>query len=200
MPMTIHCCHCGGMLQLHDEDAGKKIQCPMCSRAFTVHFGDETTSPAPSMPNLELSSDNAPLSRFHPSMEAEQSSSIVKLDAERLAPPPNSDPKHGARRSPRSVPGEEDDSAVSPHRGSLVLTLGILSLVFAWCPIAGWILSSHAMRIGSHDIEAMRKGTRDRYDNGMTQSGRILGHIGAIVSSFVAIFLGWMLFMYLTSK
>jgi hypothetical protein len=90
------------------------------------------------------------------------------------------------------------DVKVRPHRGATILTLGILGLVFAWCPLAGWILSGYAMQMGSDDLKAMDAGVMDGSHREWTELGRILGHVAAILSSVAAIVLGCLLFAYLT--
>ncbi|HEY1375778.1 MAG TPA: hypothetical protein VGF55_03255 [Gemmataceae bacterium] len=61
---------------------------------------------------------------------------------------------------------------VEPHRGSTVLTLGILSLVVCSpLGIAAWVM-------GNTDLAAMRRGDMDPSGEGTTQAGRICGMIG----------------------
>ncbi|GIW79665.1 MAG: hypothetical protein KatS3mg105_1472 [Gemmatales bacterium] len=63
---------------------------------------------------------------------------------------------------------------VQPHRGTLVLVLGILSLVVcAPLGIAAWIM-------GSNDLAAMRAGRMDPSGESMTQVGYVLGIIGTV--------------------
>ena len=79
---------------------------------------------------------------------------------------------------------------LQPHRGTAVLVLGILSLVFTCFPlgIAAWVM-------GSSDLQAMRRGEMDRSGEGITQAGRICGMISialAIVGClFYALFFGF---------
>src|SRR5206468_1629105 len=61
-----------------------------------------------------------------------------------------------------------------PHRGALILTLGILSLVT--CGLLGpvaWIL-------GNADLEEIRRGRMDPEGEGLTQAGRICGIISTM--------------------
>lgn len=77
---------------------------------------------------------------------------------------------------------EEDDrprrrQPVAPHRGGLILTLGILSLVLCgiFTGIPAWIM-------GNNDLAQMRAGLMDRSGEGMTQAGRICGMISVILN------------------
>lgn len=74
------------------------------------------------------------------------------------------------------------NTGAAPHRGGLVLTLGLLGLLlFAPLGIAAWIL-------GNKDLAAMRQGAMDNSGEGMTLAGKILG-ILATVLMIVAILL-----------
>jgi hypothetical protein len=62
-----------------------------------------------------------------------------------------------------------------PHRGTLILILGILSLVVcAPLGIAAWMM-------GSADLAAMNSGRMDPSGRDMTQIGYVLGIIGTIL-------------------
>jgi serine/threonine protein kinase len=79
-------------------------------------------------------------------------------------------------------------SHLQPHRGSIILTLGILSLALACIPLAGWILGGFAMWMGSTDIGAMNRRQMDDEGRGSTQAGRICGLIGAILATLALFF------------
>ncbi len=66
-------------------------------------------------------------------------------------------------------------ASIQPHRGTLILVLGILSLVV--CNLLGifaWIM-------GRNDLAAMRAGRMDRSGQTMTNIGQILGIIGTVL-------------------
>jgi uncharacterized membrane protein len=64
---------------------------------------------------------------------------------------------------------------MKPHRGTLVLVLGILGLVIcAPLAIAAWIM-------GAGDLKEMDAGTMDPSGRGITQAGKICGIIGTIL-------------------
>jgi hypothetical protein len=78
---------------------------------------------------------------------------------------------------------------MKPHRGTLILVLGILGLVIC-TPVAifAWLL-------GSADLKEMDAGTMDPSGRGNTQAGRICGIIGTIllIISIIAVGLFFML-------
>jgi hypothetical protein len=65
---------------------------------------------------------------------------------------------------------------MKPHRGTLILILGILGITFcAPLGIAAWIM-------GSADIKEMDSGTMDASGRSLTHAGKICGIIGTIVT------------------
>jgi hypothetical protein len=76
---------------------------------------------------------------------------------------------------------------VEPHRGAVVLVLGILSLV-ACAPLGlpAWIM-------GKNDLNAMRSGRMDRSGENMTQVGYVLGIIGTLLIIVQILFVAFMI-------
>jgi hypothetical protein len=65
---------------------------------------------------------------------------------------------------------------MAPHRGALILVLGILSWVA--CPLLLGIL---AWVMGNGDLREMDAGRMDPSGRGLTDAGRILGMINVIL-------------------
>jgi hypothetical protein len=64
---------------------------------------------------------------------------------------------------------------MKPHRGTLILVLGILGMVVCGpLAIAAWVM-------GSGDLKEMDAGTMDPGGRGTTQAGKICGIIGTIL-------------------
>jgi hypothetical protein len=64
---------------------------------------------------------------------------------------------------------------MKPHRGTLVLVLGILGLIICGpLAIVAWVL-------GSTDLKEMDAGTMDPSGRGTTNAGKICGIIGTIL-------------------
>jgi hypothetical protein len=76
---------------------------------------------------------------------------------------------------------------MKPHRGTLILVFGILSLVVcAPLGIAAWVM-------GNGDLKQIDAGTMDPAGRSLTSAGRICGMIGTILFSlgilvFIALF------------
>ena len=92
-----------------------------------------------------------------------------------------------AQATPPVTPSE---SYMRPHRGAIVLVLGILGIVV--CFITGII----AWVMGNKDLSAMRAGTMDPSGEGLTQAGRICGIISVALAVLGTCFgVVWMIFV-----
>jgi len=77
-----------------------------------------------------------------------------------------------------------------PHRGVLVLVLGILGIIM--CGVFGVI----AWVMGNRDVNQMQVGRMDPSGRGLTDAGRICGIIGTVLLCLqVAALLIWLLFI-----
>ena len=80
---------------------------------------------------------------------------------------------------------------MQPHRGALILVLGILGIVFGCAPVAvvAWVM-------GRSDLAKIDAGVMDPAGRGTTQAGMILGIVGTVlfVLSLLTIALGVALF------
>ncbi len=87
------------------------------------------------------------------------------------------------------------DQMLKPHRGTLILVLGILSIVMSLIGgvvcLVGWIAGLPcgiiAWVIGGRDLRAIDAGTMDPLGMGSTKSGWICGIIGTIIGILCAI-------------
>lgn len=80
---------------------------------------------------------------------------------------------------------------MQPHRGTLILVLGILSLlVCGICGIVAWVM-------GNNDLRQIKAGQMDPEGLGTTQAGRICGIIG-VVMMFISLImmLGMLVLMF----
>jgi hypothetical protein len=76
---------------------------------------------------------------------------------------------------------------LQPHRGALILVLGLLSIV------ACNFLAPFAWYLGTSDLEDMRLGRRDPQGEALTKAGRICGLVGTIlmVVQFFCLMIGF---------
>ena len=73
---------------------------------------------------------------------------------------------------------------VVPHRGGLILALGILG----WCLVCP-VFSVAAWVMGSSDLREMRCGRMDPGGSGVTQAGRVLGMVYSLLWLVVLVIL-----------
>ncbi len=64
-----------------------------------------------------------------------------------------------------------------PHRGTMILVLGILALVFDLGCGLGWILGIFSWVMGNTDLREMDAGRMDPSGRGLTQAGKICGMV-----------------------
>lgn len=84
---------------------------------------------------------------------------------------------------PPSTPGQI--SGLRPHRGTMILVLGILGLVVCViCGIVAWVM-------GNADIREMEAGRMDPSGLGMTKAGKICGMVG--VALMLVVIVIWVL-------
>jgi hypothetical protein len=102
-----------------------------------------------------------------------------------------------------AVPWEEEGNVrrdSDPHRGGLILTLGIISIcIFPlsfMCSIFGIIfhvigagLGIAAWRMGAGDLKKMREGSIDPAGQGSTQAGMVCGIVGTCLCALGALVL-----------
>jgi predicted Zn finger-like uncharacterized protein len=151
MPITIDCPSCNRKLRVPDDLLGKKVKCPTCGTNFTA---GESAAPPPD-------EEEAP----------------APAPTRRPAPPPDEyDEEPRARQDDEERPRRRRSrTSMQPHRGTLILILGILGLVaFQPLGIVAWIL-------GNNDLKEMRAGRMDPEGEGQTNAGRICGMIATII-------------------
>jgi hypothetical protein len=79
-----------------------------------------------------------------------------------------------------------------PHRGQVILSLGVLSVVMTlgsclvFPPVLGLGLGVCAWVMGQTDMPKIRRGEMDPREPGMTSAGWILGIIGTIVNGMIS--------------
>jgi hypothetical protein len=208
MPIEVSCNHCGKTLRVGDEHAGGQARCPLCNTVFTVPGGAPATVPAEHwylktpegqvygpVPKSELDrwlhdgrvATDCQLRCGDPGawQPAEELYPVLKPGSPSQPLNPFADGSVAAREGGTATVLADPASFLTPHRGPLVLVLGILGWVFS-CPVFSVI----AWVLGSSDLREMREGRMDPGGQGLVQAGHILGVIYTLLwIAILAIFL-----------
>ena len=170
VPIEFKCQSCQKTLRVADEFAGRKAKCPNCQTVLQVEDRAdvfESLAPAPTPTPFE--------------------SELPPLQQPPVGQPgiPNASPF--ATGNPYGAPSHVEDYrrfSGAPHRGGLVLGLGIGAFFCNVFLIPGIL----AFVFGLSDLRKMREGKMDREGHGMTLAGTILGGIMTVMTGLVVLF------------
>lgn len=158
--MIISCPSCPQKLRVPEELFGRPVKCPKCGATF------EAASPAPAVEQLEGAAQGLdPASPVAPTRET--------LDNRDEASPVPDEPH--VRKVRRDA---------EPSRGTLVLTMGIVSIVL---PFIGWVPGIMAITMGRTDLKKIKSGQMDRSGADVTQAGWICGIVGTCLQGIACI-------------
>jgi hypothetical protein len=150
VPIEFNCNSCSTTLRVPDEHLGKQARCPKCQTLNVVQ--PSTGNPA-----------------SHPS-------GSNSLGAAQPAKPA-ANPYAVGQGSVLPAGGMAGQAYQTAHRGGMVLTLGILSLVCNVMLVPGIL----AWIFGRADLKQMDAGRMDPEGRGLTQAGMILGIIATVM-------------------
>lgn len=156
--MIISCPSCPQKLRVPEELFGRAVKCPKCGATF------EAGSPAAKEPDAA-----AQVGEASPTA-ASQSEALANRD-EVLPVPDEQRPKRIRRDA-------------EPGRGTLILTMGIVSIVL---PAIGWIPGIMAVAMGRSDLKKIKAGQMDRSAGDVTQAGWICGIVGTCLQGITCI-------------
>jgi hypothetical protein len=171
MPDIINCPSCQRKLQVPESLFGQDVQCPTCGATFTAR-ADSGPAPAPPPPPADPARDKPTYDLEGPPQERREPGRPSRDDYDDY----DDRDDYRDRRRPRR-------RDLIPHRGSTILTLGILSLI-----ICGPILGPIAWIMGNQDMADIKAGRMDPEGEGSTNAGRICGIIGTILGIIGLVF------------
>lgn len=162
MPILVTCLNCAKQMQAPNDAAGKKVRCPKCQTMNLVSrsggAGEEQAIKKKAPPPKPPQEEQTAISETPPAKKKTWKEKATE-SVERL------------RRT---------QGWVEAHRGRLILTLGIVSIVLAG-PI-GLVLGCFAIYMADADRAKIEEGEMDPSGLGKVAAGRTCGLIGAIVS------------------
>jgi hypothetical protein len=180
MPTIVRCPHCQCQLKLPDEYFGRQVRCPSCKAEFQAALPAPPAPippPGPPVPNISTTPYPTPNQGYPP---PNQGYPPPYQQPDRGYDPPGGyydEPRPRRRREPK------------PHRGGVILTLGLLAFFLSWFPLVGWILAGFCISMAQSDLPSLRNGRMDEGGLGMTQTGQVFGIIGAVINTIIIIVL-----------
>ncbi len=178
MSIEIACPSCAAQLSLPETLLGTQVRCVSCQTAFTA--SDPDSSLPPPISDASKTVENR-TQEDKPADHKECPSCGVQVRRDmrrchvcgaRLSRLDWTETEERFRRDPVRRDCE-------PHRGGLVLALGMMGLIFfPLCAAIGLVLSICAWVMGRADLIRMRTGTMDREGESNSRIGMICGMAG----------------------
>jgi predicted Zn finger-like uncharacterized protein len=214
--LIIDCPSCSRKLRVPDGLIGTAVKCPTCEHIFEATAAQDSSvaSRVPDAAYPPSATGDEPPAPFSPEQQRPP-----RPDSQlRACPHCGEQIEKDATRCPfcgdeleadeeaderpweesRQFQGRRD---AEPHRGTLILVLGITSLVMATFGTCSWGLGGvvgmplgiAAWVMGRRDLIKMRQNLMDRAGEGLTQAGWIIGIIGTVLGSLCT--LGFLVFV-----
>jgi hypothetical protein len=186
MAVFAACPSCGVKLSIPDHLLGKKVRCTSCK---TIFEAKASTPEAPSPPVKESIRADLPTAPLEETpLDEAPLDEPDRGDRDREADYDEDDEGYDRERRRRRRRRRRRDEA--PHRGGLILGLGIGSVatgVFGVCcchillgPVSLG-LGGFAFFLGQGDLQQMTRGEMDSEGRGTTQAGYICGIVGLVL-------------------
>ena len=223
MPIEIACPQCKAKLRIEDRNVHHSTKCPNCSHVFQPQTPVAAQTQEPVAAHVEVSDRwqvRFPDGRiFGPSERNE----IIQWIQQSRVPPgsqvcregesewiainlvfagvspsashPSANPSTNPYQAPTAAGGYAPSTFGKPHRGEIVLALGLIGLISAifgglCCILAApfSFASPIAWYLGKSDLREMDAGAMNPQGRSSTQAGMICGIIGTICLAIALVF------------
>ena len=161
MAETITCPACQRSLQVPESYFGQTVQCPECGHQFTATAESVTSTPKPASVAAGKRWSSEPDEDDYPRSRRDRYADDDDLDD--IAAP---------RRIRNRLP---------PHRGGLIMALGLVSLIGGSAICFPVIIGPIAWFMAHADLRAMRDGEMDPTGESMVRTGQVCGIISTII-------------------
>jgi predicted Zn finger-like uncharacterized protein len=206
--LLITCSGCNSKIRVPDSAAGKRVKCPKCATLIPIPEAEKTQESAqPEAEPQEAPQESPDPDAFSttPSSSGSKPPPIKKQRASWLdedgdeeedddepKPPPkrrreyDDDDDDPPRKSRKRKDRDEDydiakDRDIKPHRGTLVLILGLIGLIGGLVFFFPAVLGIVAWVMGHSDLREMKSGRMDTEGESNTYVGYILGIISTVI-------------------
>lgn len=176
MAETVACPSCQRQLQVPEQYLGQKVQCPECRHMFVATTTSVSAHPPPaSAPSPAGNTGTSKPRRY------------------------DDDGDDETPRRRRDLDDDDDDfeefhhpgrlrNRFTPHRGGLILALGLVALIGGASFCAPAVIGPVAWALGSWDLREIREGRMDSAGAGMTQAGQVCGMVATLLLVLGALF------------
>jgi hypothetical protein len=184
MSTTTECPSCGRRLRVPDDLGQTWAQCPSCGRGFSLDSA--ASSPRPASAELPEHPAITPATGPEPCLSLDDDDA---RPARTIGVPPPPPPLRAVPVAWSNYPEiNRLRRDCEPHRGGLVLLLGIVSLAtMVFCPFVGLASGGAAWLIGESDLRLMQNRRMDPSGMGLTRAGLYCGIIGTVLNGLVVI-------------
>jgi hypothetical protein len=207
MPV-VACPSCSERLSVPEDFIGRKVRCASCATVFAAEEPPSDRRPPPE-PWAEDRYSDRPV----PAERESDGGRIQDGANQRFSDLPATDelrrdPRDRDDYPPRDYEEEYDQRRymrrdVLPHRGGVILTLGIISTAGSLiCGVFGGFLGLGlgipAVLMGRRDLQQIDAGTMDPDGHGLTKAGLICGIIGIVLGILLMLACGVYLVFVMT--
>jgi hypothetical protein len=188
MSIEANCPGCNRVLRVADQHAGRQARCPVCGTIYIVPGESAASAGQPVFAPEPQWSMKTPEGRVYGPVTEDQlqrwwSEGRVTADCELRCGQASWRPASERFGSvPVTPSGLHTPSYETPHRGILILVLGILGWALSCVPlgVVAWVM-------GNSDLWEMECGRMDQAGRGLTQAGRIMGMIQTLLCLLVVL-------------
>jgi hypothetical protein len=177
-----------------DSLLGQSVRCPECGCLFQTTAEGKAIKPEPREPVADSPAPVPTITPLPNTIACLACHESIPADALRC-PFCDEDPRRADRLD--DAPNRFIRRDVVPHRGNIILLLGILSLVGiglgVCCPLLtafGVGVGAGAWMMGNTDLRRIANGEMDPGGEGSTNAGRICGIIGVILNGLYLLAIG----------
>ncbi|GIW79889.1 MAG: hypothetical protein KatS3mg105_1696 [Gemmatales bacterium] len=194
MSIVVPCPACTRQLRIPEEHIGRDVRCPKCSHVFHAEEDNSSSDQVADSLDHDTAGSSASL---HDDLEyCPNCGRSVELHDTQC--PYCGEPLEEAADAPQEAadsrpPWEREGGFrrdCEPHRGPLILTLGILSIVIGFLGVCtmgiggvvGAIIGIVGWILGQTDLKKIRHNRMDPLGHGSTHAGWVCAIIGTVIS------------------